>query len=75
MLAPGRLPGVNKDRRIIAAAVTIPTAAPMKGLSAKNPEICLHTIYFKLSKTSVSQNMKFLVGLIDRVAKAIRVAY
>jgi hypothetical protein len=57
MLAPGRLPGLFQDPRIIAAAVANATTALTKGLSAANQKFVFMLIISSIRRTA------FQIGL------------
>jgi hypothetical protein len=74
MLAPGRLPGLFQDPRIIAAAVAKATTALTKGAERGKPEICLHANYLKHLETGISdriENFSCTRSCQDRFASKI----
>jgi hypothetical protein len=70
MLAPGRLVELNKELRIIAAAATTPTTAPMNGPSAKNQKF----VFMPLSQAFGDRHFRkgqqfFLHAILPRLVR------
>jgi hypothetical protein len=59
MLAPGRLPGLFQEPRIIAAAVANATTALTKGLSAANQKFVFMLIISSVRRTTFHKARNF----------------
>src|SRR6266446_625927 len=64
MLAPGRLPGLFQEPRIIAAAVANATTALTKGLSAENQKFVFMLIISSIRRPAFQKGLKFFLHLI-----------
>jgi hypothetical protein len=68
MLAPGRLPGLFQDPRIIAAAVANATTALTKGLSAANQKFVFMLIISSIRRSTfqkIRDPVSFVFTLIS----------
>src|SRR5438876_12020948 len=64
MLAPGRLPGLFQDLRIIAAAVANATTALTKGLRAANQKFVFMLIISSIRRPAFQKGLKFFLHAI-----------
>src|SRR6266446_10991708 len=70
MLAPGRLPGLFQEPRIIAAAVANATTALTKGLSAANQKFVFMLIISSIRRSTCQKGLKFFLhAILPRLAR------